>query len=181
MKRFISLGVLGKETQMIISVLAFILIVFGFATDALAQQLFACARNNNGQLRLASGPGQCDGNETAVSWNIAGPQGPAGPAGPQGPEGPEGPAGVSGYEVVFDSTQQNGDAFRRVPCPPGKVPLGGGLWINEGGQFDSRRVVGTHPYGEPFLEHLPPIGWAVRANHDGPYALMVWAICAFAD
>lgn len=70
-------------------------------------------------------------------------------------------------------------ALVEAPCPAGKVPLGGGLWINEGGQFSNRRVIGSHPYGDPHTESLPPIGWQVRAHHDGPYGLFVWAICAF--
>ena len=157
----------------------------GLWTDAIGQTIHACAKNNSGALRLVSDPAQCTNSETVVSWGAAGPQGPAGPTGPQGPAGPTGPpgpagaSGVNGYEVVFSSTDEDGNAYKEVPCPAGKVPLGGGAWINEGGQFDNRRLIGTHPYGEAFTEDLPPIGWAVRATHGGEYALMVWAICAF--
>lgn len=160
------------------------------AEVASAQVVHACAKSSNGNLRLTSGPGLCANNETAVSWNAAGPQGPQGPAGPtgatgpQGPPGPEGPPGangVSGYEVVVANIDADGGEFGAVPCPPGKVALGGGVWINEGDQISDRTLVGSHPFGEAFTEDLPPIGWVGRARHDGPYALFIWAICAFAN
>jgi hypothetical protein len=50
------------------------------------------------------------------------------------------------------------------------MPLGGGVWINEGGQFSDCILIGTHPYGTAFTEDVPPIGWMGRATHDGPYA-----------
>lgn len=156
-------------------------------TAAAAQQIYTCAKNNNGSLRLASGPGQCAGNETQVSWNAAGPQGPQGPQGPVGPQGPQGiqgpqgANGVSGYEVVVETPTKDGNGRHQVACPQGKVPLGGGVWINEGGQFDDRHMIGSHPYGTPFTEAVPPIGWEARAYHDGPYGLFVWAICANAQ
>ncbi len=49
--------------------------------------LTACIKKVNGQLRIVSAASQCLPSETAISWNIVGPQGPAGPAGPQGPSG----------------------------------------------------------------------------------------------
>jgi hypothetical protein len=172
---------IGSE-QWFVSALAgaLVLAVLGLGTEAAAQQIYACAKNNGGDLRLASGAGQCKNNETEVSWNAAGQPGPQGPQGVPGPPGPAGASGVSGYEVVVEFIAADGDAFHRVPCPAGKVPLGGGVWINEGGQFSDRILIGTHPYGTAFTEDVPPIGWAARATHDGPYALFVWAICAFA-
>jgi hypothetical protein len=86
---------------------------------------------------------------------------------------------LNGYQVVVESIPENDFGLHRVACPPGKVPLGGGVWINEGGQFEDRWVIGSHPYGEPFTEAVPPVGWQARAYHDGTYALYVWAICAF--
>ena len=164
---------------------ALALAVLSLGTEAAAQTIHACAKKTTGALRLASGPGQCGPSEDEVSWNGAGPQGPPGPAGPTGPPGPPGPAGTSGltgYEVVVDANHAaDGFALHRVACPTGKVPLGGGLWINTGGQFEDRHVIGSHPYGEPFTEAVPPIGWQARAYHDGDYSLYVWAICAFTD
>jgi hypothetical protein len=51
----------------------------------------ACAKKNNGQLRLA-GSDACGPSETAVSWNVQGETGDPGPQGPKGETGPEGPA-----------------------------------------------------------------------------------------
>ena len=164
------------------------LAVLSLGTEAAAQTIHACAKKSNGALRLVSGPGQCSPSEDQVSWNGAGPQGPPGPAGPTGPTGPQGPqgpagtSGLTGYEVVVEANHDaNGFELHSVECPTGKVPLGGGVWINTGGQFEDRHVIGSHPYGEAFTEALPPIGWRARAHHDGDYSLYVWAICAFAD
>lgn len=66
-----------------------------------------CYKTSNGSLRVIDSPSvQCDPrNETAISWNQAGPVGPQGlqgPVGPQGgqgvpgPAGPQGPAGPAG-------------------------------------------------------------------------------------
>ena len=148
------------------------LVVLGLGTHASAQQIFACAKKNGGDLRLASGAGQCKTSETEVSW---------GATGPQGPKGDPGSNGVSGYEVIVEFVEANGDGFHQVACPAGKVPLGGGVWINEGDQFSDRILIGSHPYGARFTEDVPPLGWVARATHDGSYALFVWAICAFAQ
>jgi hypothetical protein len=84
--------------------------------------------------------------------------------------------------VVFQSFDiDDGGTTRQVPCPAGKVALGGFVWINEGNQLSDRTLVGSHPFGEDLTEDLPPLGWVARARHDGRYALMVWAICAFAN
>jgi hypothetical protein len=58
----------------------------------------ACVKKD-GAVRIVSDPSQCNSNETAMSWNVQGPQGIAGPqgvAGPSGPVGPQGPAGAQG-------------------------------------------------------------------------------------
>jgi hypothetical protein len=165
----------------------------GLAQESKAQEIHACSKNSNGKLRLVSDPTECLRSETALAWGAQGPPGPQGPQGPPGPEGsqgpegppgPEGPAGadgVSGYEVVFEFTDEDGGATHSVECPPGKVALGGGVWINEGDQINDRTLVGSHPFGDAFTEDLPPIGWVGRARHSGPYALGIWAICAFAN
>lgn len=65
--------------------------------------LTACVKKVNGQVRIISSGGKCLPSETAISWNVAGPQGPAGPAGPEGPAGqagPQGPSGVVTTEMV---------------------------------------------------------------------------------
>jgi hypothetical protein len=82
--------------------------------------LVACAKTNDGSLRLVTSSSDCRQQETAVQWNqqgpqgAQGPQGPAGPqgatgdAGPQGPAGPAGPAGADGKDGVNGTDGVNG-------------------------------------------------------------------------
>src|SRR3954470_7609039 len=50
-----------------------------------------------GSMRLIdTAKTSCSKSETALSWNLAGPQGPAGPTGPAGPAGPKGATGPQG-------------------------------------------------------------------------------------
>jgi len=68
--------------------------------------IHACYSKSGGSLRVIdSSVTSCGQNETALTWNnagprgpqgVPGPQGPVGPAGPQGPEGATGPAGPQG-------------------------------------------------------------------------------------
>ena len=58
----------------------------------------ACAKKNNGQLRLVNSAGECGPSETAVQWNGEGTQGPQGPAGPTGAAGPQGATGPQGIQ-----------------------------------------------------------------------------------
>jgi hypothetical protein len=78
-------------------------------------RVHACVATN-GSLRVVAPPTACKPTETALDWDIMGPQGPIGltgpkgstgttgpqgPAGPQGsvgPQGPEGPAGQTGSQ-----------------------------------------------------------------------------------
>jgi len=62
--------------------------------------LGACVNNQNGSMRLASGPSACKGPEVFVQWNVQGVQGPQGLQGPQGPEGPKGDTGDKGEQGV---------------------------------------------------------------------------------
>ena len=57
----------------------------------------ACAKAENGQLRLDTGSG-CRPSENPIQWNQAGPQGIPGP---QGIQGPQGPAGVTNADERF--------------------------------------------------------------------------------
>jgi hypothetical protein len=57
-----------------------------YATSSGDTTIKACAKTQNGQLRLDTGDG-CLSSEQALTWNQTGPQGPAGPQGPQGPAG----------------------------------------------------------------------------------------------
>jgi hypothetical protein len=58
--------------------------------------LHACVSPGTSGLRLVDAGTACRPNETAVQWNVTGPQGPAGPQGPVGPTGPAGPQGIQG-------------------------------------------------------------------------------------
>ncbi len=51
------------------------------ASSAEAQTINACVKQTSGRVRIVGVPGQCNFTETAISWNITGPQGPQGPAG----------------------------------------------------------------------------------------------------
>lgn len=68
----------------IVRMIGITLVVLGVAAGgglALASDgntLRACANNTTGALRLAKEPGECHVSESAVEWNIEGPQGPAG-------------------------------------------------------------------------------------------------------
>ena len=64
--------------------------------------IHACKHVKRGIVRIVRSADACKRNETALSWNIRGPQGEAGaagspgPTGPQGERGPAGPAGTGG-------------------------------------------------------------------------------------
>jgi hypothetical protein len=69
----------------------------------------ACVARD-GSVRLVLAPDQCRPNETAMQWNVVGPQGPQGPPGLPGPSGatgatgPEGPVSLN-WRGVYDPTQ----------------------------------------------------------------------------
>jgi hypothetical protein len=57
----------------------------------------------SGSMRMVASATECTSKETAVTWNVAGPQGPQGEQGPPGPEGPQGepgPAGIRGSLIA---------------------------------------------------------------------------------
>ena len=78
------------------------LTVMGFSSYAVADGavIYGCVgKGMVGNLRVVDDPTQCTRFETAVMWNVVGPQGPQGepgPAGPQGEPGPQGPTGAAG-------------------------------------------------------------------------------------
>ena len=65
-----------------------------------ADTIHACARKQDGRLRVVAGAANCKRGERAMQWNVEGPQGPAGAQGPAGTQGPAGararPAGPAG-------------------------------------------------------------------------------------
>ena len=104
-----------------------------------------------------------------------GPQGPKGETGDRGPQGLQGEpgvagvAGVAGYEIVESISPTNSDnKFRVAKCPPGKVAVGGGAFIQ--GDFS----------GHVALDASEPVGnnaWEAQAAEIVPNGLM-WAIGA---
>ena len=72
------------------------------AAQVASDALYACFPNDGGRVRIVNSLADCRDTETAVSWNVQGPEGPQGPTGPQGPagatgpQGPQGPAGAEG-------------------------------------------------------------------------------------
>jgi len=70
---------------------------FAYAKSSSDGVISACAKSENGQLRLDTGGG-CNPSESPVQWNQVGPQGLPGP---QGIPGPQGPAGVTHADERF--------------------------------------------------------------------------------
>jgi hypothetical protein len=102
----------------------------------------------------------------------AGPQGPKGDTGDRGPQGLQGEpgvAGVAGYEIVESISPANSDnKFRIAKCPPGKVAVGGGAFLQ--GDFT----------GHVALDASQPIGnnaWEAQASEVVPNGLL-WAVGA---
>jgi hypothetical protein len=102
----------------------------------------------------------------------AGPQGPKGDRGepgPQGLQGAPGASGVAGYEIVDSISPMNSDnKFRIAKCPPGKVAIGGGAFLQ--GDFT----------GHVALDASVPVGddaWEAQAAEIVPNGLS-WAIGA---
>ena len=59
--------------------------------------IHGCYAKSGGALRVFDGSvTTCKATETALDWNVTGPQGPAGPPGAAGPQGPKGDAGAQG-------------------------------------------------------------------------------------
>ena len=53
-------------------------------TTAGSDVILACAKKENGQLRIVEDHSECHPSENPVSWNVAGPAGPPGAQGSQG-------------------------------------------------------------------------------------------------
>lgn len=49
--------------------------------------VFACVKKSNGAVRIVDPSSKCKNSESAIQWNITGPQGPTGPLGSTGPQG----------------------------------------------------------------------------------------------
>jgi len=109
---------------------------------------------------------------------IPGPQGPPGPQGEQGPTETQGEPGISDWELVSDASPII-SAFGNthfVPCPAGKVPLGGGwIFLGSGGGDPGLEVTLSRP-----LQQFEEIDWQVGATAAGlePWGIGVSVLCA---
>lgn len=97
-----------------ISVAIVILGVSAFAVAANYSSTFYACLTKNGNLYnvvVDQLPQDCHSGDTAVQWDVTGPQGPTGPTGntgPAGPTGPQGPAGADGATGPTGATGPQG-------------------------------------------------------------------------
>jgi hypothetical protein len=119
-----------------LSVLAFAVATTAYATVSLGKAITACAKTNNGQLRVVSDSTACNPSESVLSWGTQGAQGPQGPKGDRGEQGAAGAvdlaslngtpctthAGAAGT-VVIDTAPTDVIVLRCASSPP---PDGGG-------------------------------------------------------
>lgn len=104
--------------------------VFALAAPS-STEITACVSKSSGAMRLRTPALPCKSTENPVSWNR---------------EGAPGADGVSGYEVVkvedeFTAQGLLGAVSESVPCPTGKVVVGGGgfaSFLPAGEQFFTR-------------------------------------------
>lgn len=105
-----------------------------------------------------------------------GPKGDKGDKGDTGASGAVGPAGVSGYEIIDDEFHilTIGTRSVRVPCPAGKVPVGGGVQTS----LLVPAVYESRPY-----QDATEAGWAVSVQSDPnfEYDLTIYVACVSAS
>jgi hypothetical protein len=123
---------------------ALVAVVLGLAAGGIAYAsipgpggvINGCYLKSGGALRVIDSAAKCKSGETSLNWNQKGPTGARGPTGANGTTGatgPTGPSGTSGYEIVTinDTFTENSPNLTKVfvdnvPCPSGKVVVGGG-------------------------------------------------------
>lgn len=159
-----------------IIVLIAVVTVLGMGSYALAShsnpnELHACYKNNNGQMRFVADPADCLSSETDVTWNQQGTQGPQGPQGPVGPAGTS-TGSISNFEMVHTTTATDNTSFKSISraCPTGKQVISGGFDIQSpgGGVIE---IVTSAPYNS---------GWHVRARASAEFQGEDWALRATA-
>ncbi len=98
--------------------------------------ILACAKNNNGQLRIVDDLDDCQNSEYAISWNLEGPPGPqgdqgdpgvAGEPGPEGDQGDPGVPGADGMDALPCTVTDNLNGTLTMSCPDGSSVT----WIGE--------------------------------------------------
>ncbi len=78
------------------------------STHAADEQVYACVKEQNGQVRIVAAGAECLPSEQAMTWSIEGPKGDTGPQGPQGIQGPVGPQGEQGEKGEKGDTGATG-------------------------------------------------------------------------
>lgn len=149
--------------------------------------IHACYHSDSGQLRPANEAGECDTNESPISWAQAGAvepaetqsltsrsglQGDLGPGGPleeresfdmPGVLGPPGRFRFPRFYVrasTFSDLAPGRTVTLNVPCNPGDVATGGGV-----GVFSAHS---THEVQALFATgHPEPSGWSARVKNIG--------------
>ncbi len=90
-------------------------------SHAADEQVFACVKSQNGQVRIVDADENCNPSEQALSWSIEGPKGDTGPQGPQGvpgPQGVQGPQGAQGETGATGPQGPKGDTGATGPAGP---------------------------------------------------------------
>lgn len=169
----------GKYKILSVAIVAVVIMIAG-ASVAAGYNLVAqfvgnddiirgCVESDGG-LRLISSEDSCIRSETAIQWNVTGPEGPVGPegtAGPVGDAGPNGTAGQQGVAGLQGPAGPQGDVGQQSPAgeigPEGAVGPQG----TEGdrgpsgskGQSGSSGPTGPEgPKGPPGPEGRPGLG-----------------------
>lgn len=101
----------------------------------------ACYDKQSGQVRIvdpaANLPKGCGPKEIALSWSAAGDDGQ------DGVDGEDGQDGVSGYETVYEASDETSlyDKTVSVMCPDGKKALGGGAGVYGHFNGESQQII----------------------------------------
>jgi hypothetical protein len=140
-----------------LSVLAFAAATTAYATGSLGNAITACAKTNNGQLRVVSDSAACNPSETVLSWGTQGAPGPRGPKGDRGEQGPTTAvdlaslsetsctthAGAAGTVVIATTSTDEIVMRCASPLPPAGGGSGGQTSLHLSGLSFSR-VDATH-------------------------------------
>ena len=139
-----------------------------------SNEIHACYKNVNGQMRYVADPVDCLGSETPITWNVTGAPGTPGPVGPAG-----GLSNVT-YAYADSTTADQMFAAATAQCPTGMFATGGG-WtmigtIGVGSNLDSFLVIANAP--------TDGTGWQVSIRRSGAtgnnraWGVRTFAICA---
>jgi hypothetical protein len=152
----------SKIIKVVIAVAALSLVASAaYAAIPSANGTITACKDSKGALKVIdTEAGQtCNANQQLLNWNQQGPAGPAGPAGQ---------SGVSGRQVTTTSSAYDSSAEKivYVPCPSGKMPVGGGATVET--QVSSGYDV---PDGVAIVVSVPNgAGWSLRARELVPTA-----------